>query len=115
MVAERREARAVSDRAAPGDVAADSYAGEDAREAAATTGDDVKGAGGAPGPASSGTAEGGQIGQPVKAPDFNVWQFAFMAVGALLAYEFGRGTGRAAEEGGAERPAEPVVMTDPSN
>jgi hypothetical protein len=46
---------------------------------------------------------GGVVGNP-RAGDLNPWQFVFMALGALVAYEFGRGAG-------APKPAEPVDTT----
>jgi hypothetical protein len=48
---------------------------------------------------------GGVVGNP-RAGDLNPWQFVFMALGALVAYEFGRGAG-------APKPAEPVDTTPP--
>lgn len=47
----------------------------------------------------------GVVGNP-RAGDLNPWQFVFMALGALVAYEFGRGVG-------APKPAEPVDATPP--
>lgn len=48
---------------------------------------------------------GGVVGNP-RAGDLNPWQFVFMALGALVAYEFGRGVG-------APKPVEPVDATPP--
>ena len=48
---------------------------------------------------------GGVVGNP-RAGDLNPWQFVFMALGALVAYEVGRGAG-------APKPAEPVDGTPP--
>jgi hypothetical protein len=48
---------------------------------------------------------GGVVGNP-RAGDLNPWQFVFMALGALVAYEFGRGVG-------APKPAAPVDTTPP--
>jgi hypothetical protein len=48
---------------------------------------------------------GGVVGNP-RAGDLNPWQFVFMALGALVAYEFGRGAG-------APKPAAPVDTTPP--
>ena len=47
----------------------------------------------------------GVVGNP-RAGDLNPWQFVFMALGALVAYEFGRGVG-------APKPTEPVDATPP--
>jgi hypothetical protein len=58
---------------------------------------------------------GGVVGNP-RAGDFNPWQFVFMAIGALVAYELGRGVG--APKGGAPADATPPEglgrATDPS-
>ncbi|MBL9165766.1 MAG: hypothetical protein JNL18_23785 [Planctomycetaceae bacterium] len=48
---------------------------------------------------------GGVVGNP-RAGDLNPWQFVFMALGALVAYEFGRGAG-------AQKMAEPTDATPP--
>jgi hypothetical protein len=48
---------------------------------------------------------GGVVGNP-RAGDLNPWQFVFMALGALVAYEFGRGAG-------APKPAAPTDATPP--
>jgi hypothetical protein len=48
---------------------------------------------------------GGVVGNP-RAGDLNPWQFVFMALGALVAYEFGRGAG-------APKPAAPADATPP--
>jgi hypothetical protein len=48
---------------------------------------------------------GGVVGNP-RAGDLNPWQFVFMALGALVAYEFGRGVG-------APKPAAPTDATPP--
>ena len=42
------------------------------------------------------------------------WQFAFMAIGTFLAYEFGRGTGAKSHIEGELDPDQPIA-TDPSN
>jgi hypothetical protein len=57
--------------------------------------------------------EGGRMPNP---QDFNLKMAIYMALGALLAYDFGRGVGarRAAPESSAPPPDEPVA-TDPSN
>jgi hypothetical protein len=57
----------------------------------------------------------GVIGRP-GADKLNPWQFLFMAAGALIAYELGRGVEhrRTASPVEAE-PAGPATMTDPSN
>ena len=47
--------------------------------------------------------------------EFNTWQFVFMAVGAFIAYEFGRGSGPRPAHAAPEAAGEPVVYTDPSN
>lgn len=58
---------------------------------------------------------GGVVGNP-RAGDFNPWQFVFMAIGALVAYELGRGVG--APKGGEPADATPPEglgrATDPS-
>jgi hypothetical protein len=58
----------------------------------------------------------GGIGRP-RGDELNPWQFVFMALGALVAYEFGRGIDHSkridvalGEPGGA-----PPLVTDPSN
>jgi hypothetical protein len=48
---------------------------------------------------------GGVVGN-ARAGDLNPWQFVFMALGALVAYEFGRGAG-------APKGAQPVDATPP--
>jgi hypothetical protein len=48
---------------------------------------------------------GGVAGNP-RGGDLNPWQFVFMALGALVAYELGRGVG-------APKPVEPVDATPP--
>jgi hypothetical protein len=48
---------------------------------------------------------GGVVGN-ARAGDLNPWQFVFMALGALVAYEFGRGAG-------APKRAQPVDATPP--
>ena len=48
---------------------------------------------------------GGVVGNP-RAGDLNPWQFVFMALGALVAYELGRGVG-------APKAVEPVDTTPP--
>jgi hypothetical protein len=48
---------------------------------------------------------GGVVGNP-RAGDLNPLQFVFMAIGALVAYQFGRGAG-------APKPAEPTDATPP--
>jgi hypothetical protein len=57
----------------------------------------------------------GVVGNP-RAGDFNPWQFVFMAIGALVAYELGRGVG--APKGGEPADATPPEglgrATDPS-
>lgn len=58
----------------------------------------------------------GVIGQPKGANDISPWQFVFMALGALVAYELGRGPDPAKRAAAEEQPAEPVAGgTDPSN
>ena len=58
---------------------------------------------------------GGVVGNP-RAGDLNPWQFVFMALGALVAYELGRGVG--APKGGEPADATPPEglgrATDPS-
>lgn len=58
---------------------------------------------------------GGVVGNP-RAGDWNPWQFVFMALGALVAYEFGRGTGTPKETAPADAtPLEGMGRaTDPS-
>jgi hypothetical protein len=64
-----------------------------------------------------------QIGQPRGPNEPNPWQFLFMALGALVAYEFGRGVDHskrtassAAEPGERAEPEAPLTgATDPSN
>jgi hypothetical protein len=55
-------------------------------------------------------AGGGKMG--ARAEEFNPWQAAFMAIGAFLAYELGRGS--APRPVGQPAPEQPVY-TDPSN
>ena len=50
-----------------------------------------------------------------RAEEFSTWQFVFMAVGAFVAYEFGRGSGPRTPHPAPEASGEPVVYTDPSN
>lgn len=59
----------------------------------------------------------GVVAGPPKGPnDINPWQFVFMALGALVAYELGRGPDPAKRVAVEGQPAEPVVGgTDPSN
>ena len=71
----------------------------------------------APGANDGRGAMTGQIGRPRGPRDLNPWQFVFMALGALVAYELGRGIDRARR---ADRPdgalGEPApIATDPSN
>jgi hypothetical protein len=58
---------------------------------------------------------GGVVGNP-RAGDLNPWQFVFMALGALVAYEFGRGAGapKAAESVNTTPPEGMGRATDPS-
>jgi hypothetical protein len=49
-----------------------------------------------------------------RAEEFSPWQFVFMALGAFIAYEFGRGSGPRAAHPVPEAAGEPVY-TDPSN
>jgi hypothetical protein len=65
----------------------------------------------------------GQIGNPRGPNDLNPWLFVFVAAGALVAYEFGRGidhskrtASTAAEPGDRTEPEPPLAgATDPSN
>lgn len=45
----------------------------------------------------------------------DLWQFIYMAVGALLAYEFGRGADKKVIGESVETPVEPPAAFDPSN
>jgi hypothetical protein len=58
---------------------------------------------------------GGVVGNP-RAGDFNPWQFVFMAIGALVAYELGRGVGapKGCEPADATPPEGLGRATDPS-
>ncbi|HEX6962363.1 MAG TPA: hypothetical protein VF175_10885 [Lacipirellula sp.] len=66
---------------------------------------------------AAGSAPAGVIGQPKAPGALNPWQFVFMALGALVAYELGRGPDparrAAADEPRSEEP--PLGGTDPSN
>lgn len=57
-------------------------------------------------------AVGGENKLPAMPNEFNTWQFLYMALGALLAYQFGRGSeARAYQPPAGEAP----VAMDPSN
>ncbi|MCC6493957.1 MAG: hypothetical protein IT424_13165 [Pirellulales bacterium] len=59
-------------------------------------------------------AASGVIGRPA-ADKLNPWQFLFMAVGALIAYELGRGVEhRQPIAMAGHEPADPAGLTDPS-
>jgi hypothetical protein len=66
-------------------------------------------------PDRTAVAGGGPGKMGARADEFNTLQFVFMAVGAFLAYEFGRGSAPRAAHGAPEAAGEPVVYTDPSN
>lgn len=60
-----------------------------------------------------GDRAGGGVGQAGRAaPDFNLFQFIYMAVGTFIAYEFGRGTGASVAAGSA--PVEEPTAMEPS-
>jgi hypothetical protein len=63
------------------------------------------------------TGPAGVIGRPKAPGELNPWQFVFMALGALVAYELGRGPDPARRTAVDEpRSDEPIVGgTDPSN
>ncbi len=65
-------------------------------------------------PAASPPAGGGGVGR-MRQDKLNPWQFLFMAVGVLAAYELGRGVDHTRREVALE-PGEPMTRgTDPSN
>jgi hypothetical protein len=111
MARRETQAKATPNASAPkadADEAADDAAGEGAAAEAA-----------APEPMPDRESAGGRtgvIGQPKGPNDINPWQFVFMALGALVAYELGRGPDPAKRAAVEAQPEEPLVAgTDPSN
>jgi hypothetical protein len=97
------QAEATAD-AAPDEAAAD----DEAADEAAAAGEPA-----APGATTADATAGAGTKRNLNIPrsDFNLNQFLFMALGALVAYPLGRGSDPAAE---GAAPEEPVAM-DPSN
>jgi hypothetical protein len=108
----RRETQA---KAAPIGAAAQAEAEESADEAADADAGEAEAAEPTPDrEAARGPVRVG--GQPKGPNDINPWQFVFMALGALVAYELGRGPDPAKRAPAEAPPEEPLSGgTDPSN
>jgi hypothetical protein len=110
VMARRETAAKATPAAAPKaetDEAADEQPAADAGEAAPET---------RPERETAAAPAGGVVGQPKGVNDINTWQFVFMALGALVAYELGRGPDPAKRADVEGQPEEPLVAgTDPSN
>lgn len=104
IIAEIMKKRDVSIAAKPPAAAADEEAGDDGE----TAGGDASAAEPAEESAdeSQNSALAGMGTMQTRASDLNPWQFVWMALGALVAYEFGRGAG-------APKVAEPTDTTPP--
>jgi hypothetical protein len=103
VIAEIMKKRDVSIAAKPAAAAAEDEAGDDAGDAdsdtAAAPVEAIPESDQNPALAGMGTMQ-------TRASDLNPWQFVWMALGALVAYEFGRGAG-------APKTVEPVDATPP--
>jgi len=51
----------------------------------------------------------GRVGRPAGPDELRPWEFIFMALGALVAYEFGRGIDRSKRAPATGEPAEPLA------
>jgi hypothetical protein len=91
-------------------------AGEAADEGAVAEADDAEEGAPTPDREAATGPRGVVVGQPRVANEISPWQFVFMALGALVAYELGRGPDPVKRAVAEEEAAEPLVGgTDPSN
>jgi hypothetical protein len=97
---ERPKADAADDAETDGEAASSEGTVADAADAEET-----------PQPAAAAVA-GGKTPVPT---DFNPWQFAYMAIGALIAYQFGRGSESSSYPAPQAPAGEAPVAMDPSN
>jgi hypothetical protein len=100
----------------PADAETDAEAGD----AVGANADAADAAPAADAPADRGAAPVGQTdraGRPRGPDDLNPWQFVFMALGGLVAYEFGRGIDHSKRAVPADERSEESLVggTDPSN
>ncbi|BBO30891.1 hypothetical protein [Lacipirellula parvula] len=102
VIAEIMKKRDVSIAAKPATTAVDEATGDEAADGAAATAQE-------PVETPQETANpalGGMGTMQTRASDLNPWQFVWIAIGALVAYELGRGAG-------APKTAEPIDATPP--